>query len=191
MAPATAPTGPSTTAPDNAPNAASPVRSWAIAADEISAKNSVTAAIVLFIRNLPPTHHRNNNTGGVLTLCRGCHIHRTTSAEPKHCAGTLGLAVSHDRLAALAMFSKVGDCYRRRRVLVGYLASVDYHREQPLSILSVLASNYRNASSSGNAASSVASPSSPISGDRCPDDVRLSDTEPRFVCTTCGKLADV
>ena len=30
------------------------------------------------------------------------------------------------------------------------------------------------------------------SGDRWPDDVRLSDLEPRFVCTACGKRgADV
>jgi len=33
----------------------------------------------------------------------------------------------------------------------------------------------------------VASSSSPISGDRRPDDVRLSDIAPRFVCTNCGK----
>ena len=26
-----------------------------------------------------------------------------------------------------------------------------------------------------------------ISGDRWPDDIRLSDIEPRFVCTACGK----
>jgi hypothetical protein len=31
-----------------------------------------------------------------------------------------------------------------------------------------------------------------ISGDRWPDDVRLSDLEPKFVCSACGKLgADV
>jgi hypothetical protein len=31
-----------------------------------------------------------------------------------------------------------------------------------------------------------------ISGDRWPDDVRLSDLEPRFVCSGCGKRgADV
>jgi hypothetical protein len=31
-----------------------------------------------------------------------------------------------------------------------------------------------------------------ISGDRWPDDVRLSDLEPRFVCSACGKRgADV
>jgi hypothetical protein len=31
-----------------------------------------------------------------------------------------------------------------------------------------------------------------ISGDRWPDDVRLSDIEPRFVCSACGKRgADV
>ena len=31
-----------------------------------------------------------------------------------------------------------------------------------------------------------------ISGDAWPDDVRLSDIEPRFVCTVCGKRgADV
>jgi len=31
-----------------------------------------------------------------------------------------------------------------------------------------------------------------ISGDRRPDDVRLSDLEPRFVCSACGKRgADV
>jgi hypothetical protein len=26
-----------------------------------------------------------------------------------------------------------------------------------------------------------------ISGDRWPDDVRLSDLEPRFICSACGK----
>ena len=31
-----------------------------------------------------------------------------------------------------------------------------------------------------------------ISGDRWPDDVRLSDLEPRFICSACGKrVADV
>jgi hypothetical protein len=31
-----------------------------------------------------------------------------------------------------------------------------------------------------------------ISGDRWPDDVRLSDLEPKFICTACGKRgADV
>ena len=48
-APATAPIGPSTTAPDKAPNAASPVRSWAIAAEDISARESTAVAIVFFI----------------------------------------------------------------------------------------------------------------------------------------------
>jgi hypothetical protein len=43
-APATAPIGPSTTAPDNAPKAASPTRSWAIAAEDISARESATLA---------------------------------------------------------------------------------------------------------------------------------------------------
>jgi hypothetical protein len=51
MAPATAPTGPSTSAPDKAPSAASPVRSWAIAAEDISAKEIVTIAIVFFIQD--------------------------------------------------------------------------------------------------------------------------------------------
>ena len=50
MAPATAPTGPSTSAPDKAPSAASPVRSWAIAAEDISVKEIVTIAIVFFIQ---------------------------------------------------------------------------------------------------------------------------------------------
>lgn len=49
-APATAPIGPSTTAPDTAPNAASPARSWAIAAEDISARESAALAIVFFIR---------------------------------------------------------------------------------------------------------------------------------------------
>ena len=32
----------------------------------------------------------------------------------------------------------------------------------------------------------------PISGDQWPDDIRLSDLEPRFTCTACGKRgADV
>jgi len=53
MAPATAPTGPSTSAPDKAPSAASPVRSWAIAAEDISAKEIVTIAIVFFIQDPP------------------------------------------------------------------------------------------------------------------------------------------
>jgi hypothetical protein len=34
--------------------------------------------------------------------------------------------------------------------------------------------------------------STAISGDRWPDDLRLSDIEPRFTCTVCGKYgADV
>jgi len=51
MAPAMAPTGPSTSAPDKAPSAASPVRSCAIAAEDISAKEIVTIAIVFFIQD--------------------------------------------------------------------------------------------------------------------------------------------
>jgi hypothetical protein len=42
--------GPSTTAPDNAPKAASPTRSSAIAAEDISARVSTTNANVFFIR---------------------------------------------------------------------------------------------------------------------------------------------
>ena len=49
-APATAPTGPSTTAPDTAPNAASPARSPALAAEDISARTRATPAIVFLIR---------------------------------------------------------------------------------------------------------------------------------------------
>ena len=58
-APATAPIGPSTTAPDNAPKAASPTRSWAIAAEDISARVSTTNANVFFIRVpcLSPAQH--------------------------------------------------------------------------------------------------------------------------------------
>src|SRR5712672_2108383 len=52
-APATAPIGPSTTAPDKAPNAASPPRSPAIAVEDISARESATLAIVFFIRVSP------------------------------------------------------------------------------------------------------------------------------------------
>jgi hypothetical protein len=98
MAPATAPTGPSTRAPDNAPSAASPVRSWAIAA-ELSARESVTAAIVFFIRYLPPTLHKNNNIGGVLTLCRGCHINQTMSAEPRAFVLVLQLSTAYPQSA--------------------------------------------------------------------------------------------
>jgi hypothetical protein len=43
----------STSAPDKAPSAASPVRSCAIAAEEISAKENVTIAIVFFIQDPP------------------------------------------------------------------------------------------------------------------------------------------
>ena len=59
-APATAPIGPSTTAPDNAPKAASPTRSWAIAAEDISARVSTTNANVFFIRVpcLSPAQHQ-------------------------------------------------------------------------------------------------------------------------------------
>jgi hypothetical protein len=52
-APATAPIGPSTTAPDTAPNAASPARSSAIAVEDISARESATLAIAFFIRVSP------------------------------------------------------------------------------------------------------------------------------------------
>jgi hypothetical protein len=48
-APATAPIGPSTTAPDKAPSAASPARSCAIAAEDISDRENAVA-IVFFIR---------------------------------------------------------------------------------------------------------------------------------------------
>ena len=98
MAPATAPTGPSTRAPDNAPSAASPVRSWAIAA-ELSARESVTAAIVFFIRYLPPTLHKNNNIGGVLALCRGCHINQTMSAGPRAFVLVLQLSTAYPQSA--------------------------------------------------------------------------------------------
>jgi hypothetical protein len=68
-APATAPIGPSTTAPDKAPNAASPARSSAIAAEDISAIESATFAIVFFIR-VPPLSCANDsslgNSGGLL-----------------------------------------------------------------------------------------------------------------------------
>jgi hypothetical protein len=56
-APATAPIGPSTMAPDKAPNAASPVRSCAIAAEDISDRENATVAIVFFIR-VPPAFLR-------------------------------------------------------------------------------------------------------------------------------------
>jgi len=49
-APAAAPIGPSTKAPDNAPSAASPTRSSAIAAEDIKARESATPAIVFLIR---------------------------------------------------------------------------------------------------------------------------------------------
>src|ERR1700719_2871984 len=52
-APATAPIGPSTTAPDTAPNAASPARSSAIAVGDSSARVRATLAIVFFIRDSP------------------------------------------------------------------------------------------------------------------------------------------
>jgi len=58
-APATAPIGPSTTAPDKAPNAASPVRSWAIAAEDISARESTAVAIVFFLES--PTFASNGH----------------------------------------------------------------------------------------------------------------------------------
>ena len=45
--------GPSTTAPDTAPNAASPARSWAIAAEDISAKATTRPGIIFFISRSP------------------------------------------------------------------------------------------------------------------------------------------
>jgi hypothetical protein len=48
-APATAPTGPKITAPDKAPNAASPPRSWANAPIGTSVKNITAATISLFM----------------------------------------------------------------------------------------------------------------------------------------------
>ena len=79
MAPATAPTGPSTSAPDKAPSAASPVRSCAIAAEDISAKEIVTIAIVFFIQDprsgapscFPIAQH--GTIDGVLTRRLRCH----------------------------------------------------------------------------------------------------------------------
>jgi hypothetical protein len=79
MAPATAPTGPSTSAPDKAPSAASPVRSWAVAAEDINAKEIVTIAIVFFIQDPPDgcatmfSHAKHGTIDGVLTRCLGCH----------------------------------------------------------------------------------------------------------------------
>jgi|GraSoiStandDraft_45_1057281.scaffolds.fasta_scaffold60515_1 hypothetical protein len=74
-----APTGPSTSAPDKAPSAASPARSWAIAAEEISAKEIVTIAIVFFIQDPPDgcatmfPLAQHGTIDGVLTRCLGCH----------------------------------------------------------------------------------------------------------------------
>jgi len=55
-APATAPIGPNTTAPDKAPKAASPPRSWANAPIGTSVKDTTAATISLFMcasRNRP------------------------------------------------------------------------------------------------------------------------------------------
>jgi len=65
-APATAPIGPSTRAPDKAPNAASPARSWAIAVEDISARESAALAIVLFIRVPRVSAQNKSNLGGSL-----------------------------------------------------------------------------------------------------------------------------
>jgi hypothetical protein len=50
-APTTAPIGPNTTAPDNAPSAASPPRSCAIATEEISDRASAAIAVVFFMQS--------------------------------------------------------------------------------------------------------------------------------------------
>jgi hypothetical protein len=52
-APATAPIGPSTTAPDTAPKAASPARSPALAAEDISAKKAPHSRLSFSIVPLP------------------------------------------------------------------------------------------------------------------------------------------
>jgi hypothetical protein len=74
MAPASAPTGPSTSAPDKAPSAASPVRSWAVATEDISAKEIVTIAIVFFIQDppdgAPPCFH-TQSTVPLMVFSRG------------------------------------------------------------------------------------------------------------------------
>jgi hypothetical protein len=65
-APATAPIGPSTTAPDKAPNAASPPRSPAITVEDISARESATLAIVFFIEFPRFAAQNKSNSGGSL-----------------------------------------------------------------------------------------------------------------------------
>ena len=68
-APATAPIGPSTTAPDTAPKAASPARSPALAAEDISARESATLAIVFFNR-VPPVFLRKQYGSQIRWLCK-------------------------------------------------------------------------------------------------------------------------
>jgi hypothetical protein len=53
-APATAPTGPNTTAPDRAPKAASPPRAWAQLCAGASVKAMADARRSLFIQRFPP-----------------------------------------------------------------------------------------------------------------------------------------
>src|SRR5262245_13968041 len=55
-APATAPTGPKTTAPDNAPSAASPTRSPASVADGTH-QIAITAATTIFFMSCLPANH--------------------------------------------------------------------------------------------------------------------------------------
>src|SRR6266700_7435567 len=65
-APATAPIGPTTKAPDNAPSAASPPRSCAIATEEISDRASAAIATI-FLMRVPLAHAGSPRSKGSRT----------------------------------------------------------------------------------------------------------------------------
>jgi hypothetical protein len=81
-APATAPTGPNTTAPDKAPKAASPPRSWADAPVGTSVNDSAAATTSLFMCGPPKRPDAAATTE--LRLFEGSLLIRTeTEPEPR------------------------------------------------------------------------------------------------------------
>ena len=95
-APATAPMGPNTTAPDTAPSAASPVRSWAFASNEMS-----EPAISVPIKKILMTSSLANDGAQLTRKIRRHQGRKKTYAPAKKPA--LGLPARASDLAMLSM----------------------------------------------------------------------------------------
>jgi hypothetical protein len=81
-APATAPTGPNTTAPDKAPKAASPPRSWANAPVGTSVNDTAAATTSLFMC-VPPKRPDAAATTELRLFEGGLWIQTETEPEPR------------------------------------------------------------------------------------------------------------